>query len=430
MGIRWNGLPGSVRTQAKRCLKDIVGTAAGAQALPVARCAATLAARQYGRGAAPVWFTGTKSSLVGAAYANAMIVDSLDCHDGFRPNKGHAGATVVPVAVVACAEREVSGADLLTVVVIGYELACRAGLAIHRIHAPVYHASGSWAALGAAAAATRIRGMAPDRVDHVMGIAEYCAPMSPMLRCTTHPSAVKDRAGAGAWAAAMAIAMSELDMPGLPSVFTAERSGQEQLQSLGREWLILRQYFKPYPTCRWTQPVIEGALHLQRLHGFHHTEIERIDVETFDAGADLVKFPPEHSDAAQYSTPWAVAAMLVDGQLGVDQVHPDRLNDPEMLELGRRVRTRVAQDIQSRFPEQCLARVTIVLKDGREFTSPTFSARGDPTNPLTKEQLDAKFNTLVTRSLGDRRCGELNDILETLEERPAADLLCALYRPR
>jgi len=426
MRIQWDGLPQAVRDQTKRCLKDIIGTAAGAQALPMARSVASLVREHYGRGPAPLWFSGWRSSTVGAAFANAITVDSLDCHDGFRPNKGHAGATVVPVAVGTCAGRDVSGAELLTAITIGYEIACRAGLAIHKMRPDNYHASGSWVALGAAAAGARLQGVAPDRVDHVMGTAEYYAPVSPMLRCVAQPGAVKDGAGAGAWAAATALAMDAAAIPGLPSLFSAEACGRELARSLGNEWLILKQYFKPYPTCRWTQPVVEGALYLQRRYGFRHTDIESIEVETFDVGADLVNFPPEHSDAAQYSTPWAVAAMLVDGELGIDQVHPDRLNDPDILELGRRVKTHVAQDIQSRFPDECLARVTIVLKDGRKLSGPTLPARGDPTNPLTKDEMDAKFAALVTRSLGRRRCAELNDILETLEERPAADLLRAL----
>ena len=423
LGVRWEDLPGAVQAQAKRCLKDIIATAAGSLALPPSKLAEELVAEQYGPGQVPLWFKGKKSSMVGAAFFNALTIDSLDCHDGFRLNKGHAGATVVPVVVGACVGRPVSGKELLTAVVMGYEIACRAGLAIHKLYAPTYHASGTWAALGAAAAGARVTGLPKEAIDRTLGIAEYYAPTAPILRCTTHPSIVKDGAGAGAWAGAMALAMQGLAMPGLPSIFTAEPLGKEQIATLGKDWIILRQYFKPYPTCRWTQPVVEGALHLQRAHRFTYRDIERIDVETFDVGADLINFPPEHTDGAQYCTPWAVAAMLVDGELGVEQIHPNRLSDPEILALGRRVKTSVAPDIQKRFPEECLARVTITLKDGRKLTSPTLSARGDYTNPLSPAEMDRKFEQLVRRTLGAQTCEKLRAVLDSLEQREAEDLL-------
>ena len=426
LGMCWEDLPRSVQHRAKRCLKDIVATAAGSLALPASAKAESFVERQYARGDVPLWFTGKHSSSAGAAFFNALTIDSLDCHDGFRPNKGHAGATVVPVAVGACVGRKVSGRELLFAVVMGYEIACRAGLAVHALYAPAYHASGAWAALGAAAAGARILGFPKEAVDKTLGIAEYYGPIAPILRCTRYPSIVKDGAGAGAWAAAMALAMQACGMDGLPSLLTSEPQGQQEVTSLGEDWIILRQYFKPYPTCRWTQPVVEGALHLQREHRFRPEDIERIEVETFEEGTTITRFPPEHSDGAQYCTPWAVAAMLVDGELGVDQIHPDRLSDPAILELGRRVHIRVAQDIQARFPEECLARVTIELKDGRKLAGPTLGARGDYTDPLSDEEMDEKFEALVVRTLGQAKCAQLKAVLDSLEERSADDLLAEL----
>ncbi len=426
IGIRWEDLPEPVQSQAKRCLKDILATSAGSMALPTSAQAGELIETQFGVGDVPLWFKGTGSSAVGAAFFNALTVDSLDCHDGFRPNKGHAGATVVPVAVGACSQQPVNGAELLTAVVMGYEIACRAGLVVHALYTPACPSSGSWAALGAAAAGARILGLPADAIDKTLGMAEYYAPISPLLRCTTCPSVVKDGAGAGAMSAAMALAMQRLKMPGLPSLFTAEATGAEQADSLGDEWMILRQYFKPYPTCRWTQPVVEGVLALQREHGFTHDEIESIEVETFQEGAELVKFPPEHTDGAQYCTPWAVAAMLIDERLGIEQIHPERLDDPKIIDLGRRIKTRIADDIQQRFPEECLARVTIFLKNGRKITSPTTGARGDHTDPLTDDEMNVKFDELVTQSLGAEKCRELNDVLDSLDQRPAGDLLALL----
>jgi 2-methylcitrate dehydratase PrpD len=421
--LGWDELPQPVRKQAKRCLKDVIAAAAGSLALPAAVQTETLVSTQFGKGETPLLFQKTLTTLAGAAFGNALRIDSLDCHDGFRPNKGHAGATVMPVALASAQGRAVSGAELLTAVVIGYEIACRAGLAVHSISAPAFHGSGAWAAVGAAAAGARMRSVPASRIDAVLGAAEYYGPMSPILRCTANPSIVKDGAGAGAWAAAMALAMEENGMTGLPSLFVDEPIGRRQIASLGQDWMILRQYFKLYPTCRWTHPPVEGLAALQRERSFRAGDIKNIEIESFSEAGTLMKFPPEHSDGAQYCLPWAVAAMLVDGELGVEQVLPRRFSDPRILDLGRRVTFRSAADIQERFPEECLARVSVLLHDGRRFTGPTVGARGDHTNPATDAELEEKFTRLVTLTLGSSACARLRDTLDSLDERPAQDLL-------
>jgi 2-methylcitrate dehydratase PrpD len=421
--ITWEDLPLEVKIQAKSCLKDIVAAYAGSLLLPVSAQAEALVSSQFQAGNVPLWFRGKRMSLTGAAFFNSMAIDSCDCHDGFRPNMGHAGATVVPVVVGACAGKEVSGKELLTSVVMGYEIACRAGLAVHKFYTPIYHSSGAWAALGACAGGARIAGIDKDSIDNVLGIAEYYAPISPLLRCTNSPGSVKDGAAAGALAAALALEMHAHGMYGLPSIFSAEEVGHKQIVSLGDDWIILRQYFKPYPTCRWTHPVVEGVLHLQREYGITYKDIERIEIETFDAAANMVKFPPKHTDAAQYSMPWVVAAVLVDGELGIEQIHPKRFSEKAIIELGYRIKTKIADDIQKRFPEECLARVTIFTKDNRKLSAPTMGARGDYTSPLSKEELDKKFDGLVEESLGKKMCCRISDAIESLDKNPASSFL-------
>jgi 2-methylcitrate dehydratase PrpD len=427
-GLRWGDLPPAVKAQARRCLKDIIATAAGSCALPSAVRIEALVKTQFGAGPAPLFFTETATSLAGASFGNALRIDGLDCHDGFRPNKGHAGATVVPVLLAACELAPVPGEELLTALVVGYEVALRAGLALHATYAPAYHGSGAWAALGGAAAGARILHIAAGEVDDVLGAAEYYGPMAPILRCTAHPSIVKDGAGAGAWAAAMALSLHAAGMTGLPSLFVDEPKGREQLDSLGTEWLFLRQYFKLYPTCRWTHAPVEGVMRLHKEHGFLPGDVKRVTVESFSETATLMSFPPRDSDGAQYNLPWAVAAVLVDGELGIDQVLPGRLSDPVILELGRRVEFAHAPDLQARFPPECLARVRVELRDGRTLDGPTIGARGDYTDPVTDAEMDAKYSRLAGRLLGGERAGRIAEVISTLEARPASDLLSLLRR--
>jgi 2-methylcitrate dehydratase PrpD len=247
--------------------------------------------------------------------------------------------------------------------------------------------------------------------------------MSPILRCTVHPSIVKDGAGAGAWAASTALAMHEQGMEGLPSIFAFEPEGRKAIAGLGEDWHFLRQYFKLYPTCRWTHAPVESVMRLRAEHGFSAGDVAGIEVESFAETGTLMTFPPRDSDGAQYCLPWAVAAALVDGELGVAQVLPSRLADPAIVALGRLVSFAPAADLQARFPRECLARVSVTLKDGRRLAGTTTGARGDYTDPASDRELDEKFMRLAEPALGARRARDLGEIVDTLDRRPAAELL-------
>jgi 2-methylcitrate dehydratase PrpD len=220
----------------------------------------------------------------------------------------------------------------------------------------------------------------------------------------------------------MALQMHERGLGGLPSLLTAEPEGRRQMESLGQDWIILRQYFKPYPTCRWAQPPAECLRQLKKEHTFSNDQIESIVIETFQEAVTLGRFPPRDTDGAQYSIVWAAAAMLADGDLKLAQIHPDRLADPEILRLGGKVRCEQAADLQARFPAECLARVRIVLKDGRQLQSSTLGARGDYEKPLSEEEIDDKFMALVGGRIGPKKASQMKDLLDAFEHHDSGDL--------
>lgn len=423
LNIVWNEVPEEVRRQTKRCIRDVIATAAGATLLPDASRACRFVKKQFGDGEIPLWFQKSKSCMAGGAFYNSFLVDLLDYHDGFRPCKGHAGATVVPVVIAACTGRKVVGEELLTAVLMGYEIACRAGLAVHGLYEPAYHSSGSWACIGAAAAGARIYKFKQEQIDKIAGIAEYYAPMSPMIRCTSHPCALKDGAAGGALAAAVALEMFNSGFNGLPSILTFEEKGRQSISSLNNEWLILKQYFKPYPTCRWTHPALEAAVHLQKEFGFTYDEIDKIEVYTFAEAMSLMKFPPRTTHEAQYSLPWSVAAALVDSDLGIKQVHPDKLKDSTIINLGRRISASYDPSLQKVFPEKCLQRVQIVLKSGKVLESPAIAASGDYDKPISDERLNEKFIENLSGAIGRQKSAELFSLTENLEKYNVDDLV-------
>jgi len=291
--------------------------------------------------------------------------------------------------------------------VLGYEVAIRAGIALHA-SVPDYHTSGAWNALGCAAVAARLLGLSADATRHALGIAEYHGPRSQMMRCIDHPTMVKDGSGWGAFAGVSAAYLAADGFTGAPAITIEAGGAAEPWSDLGRRWRILELYFKPQPVCRWAQPAIEAALALTApaLAGGARLDPERIRsvaVETFDAAARLGTRPPATTEEAQYGLGFPLAAALVRGHLGPGDISGEGLRDERVLRLLERITVAERGEFTRRFPAERIASVRIVLDDGRVLESAPTAARGDADAPLGDDELGAKFELLAAAVPRSRR---------------------------
>src|SRR5438477_9063242 len=152
-GLSFEQLPDEVVASARRSLLDLIGVAAAGSRTKAAAIASAYAATQL-RGSdcnARILFDGRHSGLAGAAFAGASTIDAIDAHDGHVLTKGHAGVAILP-ALLACIDggAKCDGSEFITCLVLGYEIATRAGIALHSSVSD-YHCSGAWNALACAA---------------------------------------------------------------------------------------------------------------------------------------------------------------------------------------------------------------------------------------------------------------------------------------
>jgi 2-methylcitrate dehydratase PrpD len=332
------------------------------------------------------------------------------------------------LALVDAADTSVSGAELLTLLVAGYEIALRAGITLHESAAD-YHTSGAWNALGVAAVASRLWGLDEPRFRHALGIAEYHGPRSQMMRCIDHPTMLKDGSGWGAMCGVSAAYLAADGFTGAPAILVEGEGAEECWSDIGRRWRILELYFKLYPVCRWAQPAIEAALRLRAAHRVDPDAVAEVEVETFHEATRLGRREPATPEEAQYSLPFPVAVALVRGRLAPGDLEGGSLRDEGVLALSRRVRLVEDPGLSARFPAERLARVSLRLRDGSTLRSDTVPARGDAGEPLPDSAISAKFHELAGRPLG-RRAGELEDRIASLPgQSQSAALLDALLGP-
>lgn len=410
----YDSLPPAVKRMAERCLIDLAGTGAAGLATPLSRIIRDHAVRGFaaGEGAprARLLFDGRYASPMGAALAGGMTIDSFDAHDGHVLTKGHAGVAVLPalLALADAAPGPVSGREFLTLLVLGYEIAIRAGIAQHAT-VPDYHTSGAWNALGVASVAARRWRLDEGQWRHAVGIAEYHGPRSQMMRCIDFPTMVKDGSGWGAMCGLSAAYLAADGFTGAPALVVESEAVAHLWADLGERWRILEMYFKPYPICRWAQPAVEAALSLRRAHAVDPAMVEAVEVESFHEAVRLDQHRPASTEEAQYSLPFPVAAAIVRGRLAPADVSGPALADPDILAISDRVRLIEAADLTARFPAERYARVRFRLRDGRMLASETLPAQGDAERPLSDDDIRVKFHELADGPLG----------------RPAADALLA-----
>src|SRR5690606_37982086 len=150
-GFRLTDAPEKVVHQAKRCLLDLAGVAAAGSHMRVSGIARSVASAQFGGNAAGFLFSDGKASPAGAAFVNAATIDGFDAHDGHPLTKGHAGCgSLAALLAFAGDGAAMSGQEALGHLVLSYEIAIRAGIALHATAAD-YHTSGPCVALAAAA---------------------------------------------------------------------------------------------------------------------------------------------------------------------------------------------------------------------------------------------------------------------------------------
>lgn len=419
--LRFTDLPADVVQQARRCLLDLIGTAAGGHTTDVTHIIRCHAVRHFGAGAdggARLLLDGRRASPVGAALAGGMMIDSMDCHDGHVLTKGHAGVALLP-ALLALVDSgsAIDGHEFLTALVLGYEIATRAGIALHTA-ACDYHTSGAWNALACAALGARLLHLSAAQTRHALGTAEYHGPRSPMMRCIDYPTMVKDGSGWGAMVGLSAAYLAADGFTGAPALTLEGEDVSHFWNDVGDRWRIREQYFKAYPVCRWAQPAVEAALALQRIHQLDAGNIEHIEVHTFHEGTRLAARFPATTEEAQYSLPFPVAAALVRGHLGAAEVTGAALSDPAILRLtGSMVLVDDAY-YSARFPAERWAHVTFVLKDGTQRTSTPAIARGGSENPLSDDELRAKYCALAEPVLGTDRTARIESLVHALADEP------------
>lgn len=424
--ITWERLPEEVQWKARMCLIDNLGATLAGTLTRVSQIGADYALQTWPGEQASILLRGKSASALGAAFANACASNGIDIDDSARYAYGHAGAQIFPTALAIAEARNLSGAQMLCGMVVGYEVAHRVGRCWHASR-QVYQACGSWGSVACAAAAAHLIGLPAGQVKHALGIAEYHAPNLPMMRDIDNPAMVKHGIE---WAAMTGITSAELasrGFTGIPSILSLEEYqewgadiGQNFLMVDGVAWKSAR-----YACCGWAHAGVEGARRLVLDHKIALDEIADIRVDGSHGTMRLGTRLPRTTEEAQFNQAWPIAAMLVDGEIGPDQILEGRLSDPRIREIAQKVQVFESEEMEElcRLFEQgdpqgrFASVVTITLKNGQIFNSGIVDGGlRFPPSAWDEGRMADKFRWLANSVLDESTVDEMLDLLVHLEE--------------
>jgi 2-methylcitrate dehydratase PrpD len=162
----------------------------------------------------------------------------------------------------------------------------------------------------------------------------------------------------------------------------------------GEDWTILRTYFKPYACCRWLHAALDAWQTLVG-QGLSPSEVERVDIFTFNRAINLNNYPdPTSIEQAQFSLPFCLAVVVLDGPQALLPMSADLLGRPHLVAFARKVSLHHDPAIEAEFPVRAGARLVVHTAKGT-FSQQVQHPRGDPTNPLSAEELTSKFYRLA-----------------------------------
>ena len=440
--LHWDQVPQATRASVRRELLDYLGAAIAGRAAAGLPQWLKVLIDMGGRPDARV-IGGPRVPAPTAALCNGYFGHVLEFDDTHDEAVLHAGSATIPAVFAAAGLRgEVSGREFCEALLLGIELTCRLG-----VGTKLNLVEGGWiytalfGHFGATLAAARLIEPRPEVLRNALGIV-YC--LASGNHQSTREGAPTKHVQPG-FAAANAITAAMMASRGLPGV-KHPLTGEDGLsrvylhelfdparatRGLGTEWEFDRLSIKPYPTCRLTHPAISAALDLHSQLGRDTEKIERVELIIGPQAHDVVgrealeKRTPQTRVNAQFSVYWSVASALAYGEVTPRQLAEEIPPSAKMREWIAKISGTPDPAAAQRDVGGCTLRAHGSF--GTREVEQT-SAKGHPDNPLTEDELLAKFKAnLRYAKVSDTHAAELADAIMNVDSlsdvRPLADAI-------
>lgn len=427
-GLTFEDVPRELAQRLKSCLLDAIGCALHGLSRPWAQIVNRWVIDQGGKPQSTLWRQKFKGPCANVALGLGVMIHSFD-FDDYHNAKVHPGAPVIPAALTVGETLGASGRQVLAAIAAGYEAMIRISLATgpNASRMKGWHLTGTTGTFGAAAAAGKLWAVSQEEMAGALGMAgtQSCG-----LWAFLADGAMSKRfhAGKASQSGVLAADLAKRGFKGPTRILEAEDGGFCRATSdhfdltlltegLGEVFHAADTHIKPYACCASSHSAVDAIRELKTRHGFSAGDVERVRVHT--AGSVVVQCGFEYQAAsvvqAQMSLKYIVAVTLIEGSAHLAQFTEDKISDPLILELARRVEVLRDPDIDRVYPERYANRVECILKDGQRFEFRVDFARGAGEKPLAFADVAEKFRSLSAEAIPSEKASRIVWRVENLE---------------
>jgi 2-methylcitrate dehydratase len=424
--------------EIKRRVLDSIGTALGAWTSRPAGVTRDVAQAVTAPRGASLLGSRHRTTADLATFANGALVRYLDFNDTYLSREPAHPSDNIAAAWAVGQVQNASGHELLTAIALGYELQCRlCDAASLRKHGWDHVCYG---ALSSALLAAKLYKLPVEQTVHALGLAGVCNFATRQTRTGQisdwKACAFSNAARNGVFAADLA----RRGMTGPHEIFEGPKglfkmvTGPFDLNwsSGPDDWMILRTYIKFWPAEYHSQSAIDAALQLRRelapavaagganARRLIADGIQSILIESFEAAVSIIgsepeKWRPTSRETADHSMGYCVACALLDGDVTRASFTDERIRDPLVLGLLDKTRIVETDECNAGYPDGIPNKLIITMTDGRRFERLVKYPRGHAGNPMTDDEVFAKFRGLAREVVSEATAQQVIDRCMTLD---------------
>jgi 2-methylcitrate dehydratase len=384
-------------------------------------------------------------SAPSAVLANGTLIRVLDLNDyvvGAHPQSGARGghpSDNIPVALTAAELAHSTGRDLLTAIVLAYEIYGRGkalmdadsvwdGITISGVVAP---AVAGW-----------LLRLLEHKVAHAIALSAARA-ATPVAVREGGISAAKNIANALiAQNGMQATLLAQQGVTGPLDLFEAERglravfprgpAGDIFAAPLPDDSFIMHSAIKAYPCFAGGQSAVAAGIALHRLVGSSADQLKTIHVALADLPivrrwlADPGRIDPRSREAADHSLHFLIAVALSEGALGLRQFDNERWNDPKIRALMVRLDITTSAELTRRAGEAYPCAIHATGHDGRPYDVEILEPPGFSPDGLDTQTVLDKFAGVTERHLAPDAQSRIVDAVMALDKAISCDGLMQL----
>ena len=432
--LEYEDLPQEVAHQTKRLIIDSLGCGLGAFNTEPSKSLRDMASIFSSNISATVLGTRLRTTPDFAAFTNGTMVRYLDFNDSYGGKDTAHPSDNIPIVMAAAEAYSSSGKDLITGIVLAYEVQSAWADTFRLIDGGPWDQA-VYAAISTPVGVGKVMGLTEDQLSQAirLSVVQGLAFLEARRGQISHwkACAVPNSGRNGIFAAMLA----ERGVTGPPAIFEGDHGffigatrGRVDLEALtnegenNRDFRIMKSCIKRFPAGFYSQTAIESALEAREVLGINSgKQVRSVHVRTFQnairaMAGDPSRWHPKTRETADHSIPYVIACALHFGSVEPKHFVEEMIRNPKLLTLMGKVKVSLDPDCDVLWPESIQNIVTVETTEGREYTAITPYHLGHYQNPISDSGIEEKYRSLCREYFSTKQQDESIKALWNVDE--------------